>query len=641
MLPGAQGREPADHRRVTTEARRPSPWWLTAPLLLAAAAYARVLRGPFVFDDLTSVVRPGPPRPPGALAAEAWGALWRGGRPLADLTFAANRALGGLDPLGYHLVNVGLHLVTAILVYLLARAVLSLAGAARWRWQALAVAGLWAVHPLGSQAVSYVSQRAEVLASGFMAASLLLLLRAGRREAGRGALAWLGAGLVAFALALGSKAMAVTVPALWALVAFAAPGPEARTSLAAPRVRLALLAAPLALAVAHGALTLRALTPETGAGFRLPGLGPWSYLLTQLRVVPIYLRLVLWPAGQSVDWDVEPAVSATEPGVLAGGALLLLLAASAAWLVLAGRRREGADGAAARVAGLGLAWFLVVLAPTSSVVPLADPLMEHRAYLASWGVLLALVAAGERLAARWRWPHAGRAGVALLVSAGLALAGALHARNAVWESALALWSDATAGGRGPSGAWLGLGAALAAGGDHAGALAAFRTAHERARGRAPDEAQALHHAGQSLLALGRTGEALAALRGASERAPGWSTMSYSLAIALWRTGDLAGAEAAARLSLAAQGDRADASHLLGAILLEAGGAAEAVPHLERAAAAAPWIPAIRLDLGRAYRAVGRSAEACAAWRAALGLRLAATQGQWVREQLAAAGCPPG
>ncbi len=151
---------------------------LALPLALALAAYARVLPGEFVYDDEHAVVRNPDTRDLATAARAAWAAFRTGGRPVADLTFAANRALGGLDPRGYHAVNLGLHLLAVVLLYLLARRLLGLAGAARARWQALAVAGLWALHPLGSQAVSYVTQRAEVLASALMVAALLAFLGA-------------------------------------------------------------------------------------------------------------------------------------------------------------------------------------------------------------------------------------------------------------------------------------------------------------------------------------------------------------------------------------------------------------------------------------------------------------------------------
>jgi tetratricopeptide (TPR) repeat protein len=628
------------HRGVTPTGHRT---WLALllPLALAAVAYARVLHGEFVFDDLLT----GPASPAAqdlsAAAAGAWRSFWSGGRPVTDLTFALNRRLGGPDPWGYHLVNVGLHLATAVLLWRLASVVLERAGAARAGWQAVVVAGLWVVHPLGSQAVSYVTQRSEVLASGLMAAALLAFLRAEREgRTARGGAA-LGLGLVALWLALGSKATAVTTPALWVLVAWAAPVQPATRSVTGWRIRAAALLAPAGLALAHSLGVLRSLAPAGNAGFELSGLDPWSYFLTQLRVVVTYARLVLWPAGQSVDWNLAPSRSLLEPAVLASGTLLMALAGGAVALVLLGRRRADADGAAARVAGLGVLWFLVALAPTSSVVPVADLLVEHRAYLASWGLVLALVAAGERMAARVRWRHAGLAAGAATLAAWLVLAGALHARNAVWESALALWSDATAGGRGTARAYVGMGVARAALGDLQGAVDAYGEAYRRSRGRPLDEAHALHNTGVVLTQAGDLETAERVLRGAVERAPKGAEMAYALAYVLWRRGDGRGAERSVERALALQPGHGPATHLLGLLRLEAGQVEAATALLQEAARLAPGNGAVHADLGMALHRAGRAAEACAAWRAALRLPTDPEQRQQTLQWMAAAGCPPG
>jgi len=592
---------------------------LAVPLLLAAAAYRRVLHGEFLYDDLaTGAGRPSLPGL-GAVASGAWASFWRGGRPVADLTFALDRWLGGLDPWGAHVVSAGLHLLTAVLVWRLALAVLGLAGAARVRGQALAVAGIWALHPLQSQAVSYLTQRAEVLASLFMVAALLAFLGAERAGLGRRAWPRLGLALLAFAAALGAKAMAVTLPALWALVAWAAPGPAARAAGPGWRSRGLALALPAALAIGHGAATVRGLDGAGNAGFEVAGLDPWSYLLTQLRVVATYLRLLLWPAGQSVDWAVEPSRSLAEPAALACGLLLLLLGAGAVALVVLGRRRDGEDRAAARVAGLGLLWFLLVLAPTSTVVPLADLLVEHRPYLASLGVVLAAVALGERAAARLRWRQAGLAAMGVVAALWLALAAALHARNAVWESGLALWRDATAGGRGTARASIALGNELARLGDPGGALAAYRMAFDKARGRPFEEAHALHNAGVLLAGAGRLDEAERVMRGATQRAPRGAEMAYLLAWILFQRGAGSAAEAAtwAERALAIDAGHGKAAHLLALLRAEAGRTEEGLALLSQAAEKMPGEPAVLRDLGGLLRRAGRPVEACQAWDAAL------------------------
>ena len=131
-------------------------WLLVLPLLLAAAAYARVLDGEFQLDDLQAVLGSPAARDLATALHRLPGALLRGGRPVADLTFALDHAVGGTAPRAYHLTNLAIHLGVVVLAHAFARKVLRLAGAASGPWTALAVAGLFALHPLQSQAVSYV-----------------------------------------------------------------------------------------------------------------------------------------------------------------------------------------------------------------------------------------------------------------------------------------------------------------------------------------------------------------------------------------------------------------------------------------------------------------------------------------------------
>ncbi|HET6923604.1 MAG TPA: hypothetical protein VFI16_10700, partial [Anaeromyxobacteraceae bacterium] len=405
-------------------------WGLLAPLLLATLAYARVLGGEFQFDDLTSVEENPAVKAPALLLARP---LLDGSfRPLTDLGFALNHALGRLDPLGYPVLNRARHLLAVVLVHRLSLAVLRRAGAARVQGTALAVAGAFAVHPLHSQAVSYVAQRAEVLASVLYLGALLLLLEADRRGRGVGGVAAWGGALAVWLLGLHAKAVAVSLPAAWVLLAATLPRGEEP----APRRlgRALLQVAPfLALAALFAVRTVGSLRGRPDAGLEVPGIPPLAYALTQIRVVLGYLRLLAWPSGQNLDHEVAPSTGLDGPTLLAAAALAALLAAA---VVLSVRSRAWpAPGrAAARLGLLGLGWFLLVLAPTSSAIPLADLMEEHRAYLASWGPLLAAGAAAARLLDRFA-PARRRMVAAVGVAATwLGLALALHARNAVWET---------------------------------------------------------------------------------------------------------------------------------------------------------------------------------------------------------------
>ncbi|HET9595807.1 MAG TPA: glycosyltransferase family 39 protein, partial [Anaeromyxobacteraceae bacterium] len=229
------------------ERLRPLPA-LAVPLVLCVLAYAVALRGALQFDDFHTVAENDALLSPWALLASTPRRLLAGDRVVVELTFALDRAVGGLDPLPYHLTSLALHLVTVVLAWALARRVLERAGHRSPRAVALVAAGVFALHPLQTQAVTYVSQRAEVLASLFYLAGLLLLLRAEERGRTRaGLLAWLGATL-ALALGIGSKLVVLTLPAAYVLVGAVFPRPgEPGGRLAAAGRRLAVVAPWLAL----------------------------------------------------------------------------------------------------------------------------------------------------------------------------------------------------------------------------------------------------------------------------------------------------------------------------------------------------------------------------------------------------------
>ena len=612
-------------------------WLLFVPLLLTAAAYARVLDGEFQLDDVSAVLGSPAARDLATAFRELPGALLRGGRPVADLTFAIDHAVGGTAPRAYHLTSLAIHLGVVVLAYAFARKVLRLAGAASGPWIGLAVAGLFALHPLQSQAVSYVAQRSETLASGLYLLALLLLLEAERPGRGfRSVAAWAG-GLAAFALAVGTKPIAVTLPLAWLLLAWMVPDPEGRRGLASWPRRLAMAAPLVALDALGGVAVVRGLAGQTSAGFDMPDLSPASYLLSQWKVVATYLRLLAWPAGQNLEWDVPVARSLADPGVAASGLALAGLVAAAGAVFVWSRRRWNAGGAAGRVASFGVLWFFLVLSPTSSVIPLDDLLMEHRVYLASLGILLALGVGGERLLARVRWR--GAVAATLVVGLWCALALALHRRNAAWETRLSMAQDSVARSPRKARVHVNLGHALAERGDLDAAVREYRLALALV-GEAPrNEALILRNLSAALASQGRWEEAEAALQRGVERDPANADVLTNLAIALGRRGDLEGAEGWVRRALALRPDDGQALHLLGTVLLQRGEAAPALEPLERAVRADPEDGLRRFNLAVAQERLGRLAEACASWRDVARLRAAPPVRAEADRCLAAAGCP--
>ena len=422
---------------------------LLVALLLGSVywGYANCLDGEMQFDDFRLVLRDGRIKDLAHYGLYFLGEVRIAGRALTDLTFAINYRLGGLQVRGYHLVNLVAHLSAVLAVLALTLRILR-----RVRWPmpfatALVVSALFGLHPIQTEAVSYIFQRAEVLGSLFYALTLLLALLALDRGRTREGIAAYGAAIICYFLAWCSKPMVATLPAALLLVTALLPAAPAKP-LRDRALPLFIFSLPFwAMAGVFSSFLFGGLQGSAEAGFSLPAIGVRQYLLTQPRVILTYLRLLAWPSGQNLDWDFPPSSSLFEARTALAFAAIFLILAAAVWLLLWSSRpgRDEDLRTLARLSGCGILWFFLLLLPTSSVVPLLDVIAEHRVYLACWGFLLPATAAGmlciRRLAPGGRGALAA-SGVALAVC--LALLFALRRRNAVWETEVSLWTDVVA-----------------------------------------------------------------------------------------------------------------------------------------------------------------------------------------------------
>ena len=390
---------------------------MVAALVILLEVYQPALRGPFVFDDQYL-----PFTDPEA-AARPLRDWVIGVRPLLMASFWVNYRLAEMEPYTYHLFNLLFHWLSGLLVFLVVGRLLERTGAGATQRHLLAAfaAGVFLLHPVQTESVAYVASRSEALSVlCFFGALVLFLFR--RREA----VSWpVAAGvLLLFGAAVSTKEHTAVLPALLLLTDFYFnPG----FSFQGIR-RNWRLYAPIAVA---GALALwsvwKLLRTADTAGFTVREFTWCDYFFTQCRVVWTYLRLFLLPYGQTIDYDLPVSRGLLEHGAAFGLAGLLALVAAAFLL----RRRYP-------LGSYGLFAFLLLVAPTSSIVPIADPIAEHRMYLPLLGLLLVAV----DFLRRWRVPP-----VYLTVAlAGLlVVAGALaYQRNKVWGSDIELWQDAVA-----------------------------------------------------------------------------------------------------------------------------------------------------------------------------------------------------
>lgn len=502
---------------------------LTVLAALAAGLYLPALAAPLVYDDRRSVVEnPTLAEPVNLVAA----LLWDRFRPLANLSFVLDRAVWGAGPRGFHATNLLLHVLTAWLVFAFASRARSdddaAGGEAAPTAFGFAVAAVFAAHPLATQAVVYVSARAELLAAALALATVL----AGRAAivSGRRSLAAvaLGLGLLAVA-AKETGAIAAPLLALWDHLLLRRHGDPGRRW---RRVHAPLLAL---LAVA-GSLRLLAHRLVEGVDPPRPLVIHW---LSEAEVTWRYLRLLVWPSGQSL---VQPVQRASGPGDLGAWLAVAGLAAVVA-LVAVGRRRLP------RVA-LGAGWLALALAP-SAVVPLNELMAEHRAYLASGGFALAavtlLAAAVGRLEPRLRRRLSAVGTVALIALLGSATA----VRLRVWRDPVTLWRDAAVKAPRTWAPHVFLAQELRARGDLEGAIAAYR----RAAAIEPEHGATRLNLGTALAMAGRLEEALPELETAVALAPGSAVAWLNLGRVAGLTGRRPRAhEAFKRAAVASAGD---------------------------------------------------------------------------------------
>jgi len=409
-------------------------------------AYANSFSGPFVFDDFPSVLH----NPTIRHLWPIWDALQPPrngaaveGRPIANLTLAINYAAGGLKPWGYHAVNLGIHLLAGLALFGLVRQTLKGRGQVakvdlRRGGQllqpdplafAFAVALLWTLHPLQTESVTFISNRAECLMGLFYLLTLYCLSKGGRPSPTPSL--WLGLSVASCLLGMATKEVMVSAPLVVLLYD--------RTFLAGSFREAWCRRRAYYLCLAATWILLGSLVASMGgsrgkaAGFD-SFITPWSYALTQCKAVVHYLTLAFWPRSLVFDYGFS-VVNA--PGEVVVQALILFVLLAATLLSLRFRPALGFLGA----------WFFLILAPSSSILPLTSQTMaEHRMYLPLAAVIALAVGVAWGQVAKLdlrRGRQVLQSGPILVVVAVLAvgLGFATHRRNEVYQSEVGLWGD--------------------------------------------------------------------------------------------------------------------------------------------------------------------------------------------------------
>ena len=549
---------------------------MAACLIVAAgaAAYSNSFFGPFIFDDLSSIpLNPtirqltslsqvfSPPRDGETVS----------GRPILNLSLAISHATGGDQPWDYHAGNLLIHLVNGLLLWAILRQTFQ-SSALKPQWGdtgntlAWIVAMLWIVHPLQTESVTYMAQRAESLASLFYLLTLYGTIRGS--QAGR-PIFWHALAVTSCGLGVATKEIVVTAPVVVLLYDRTFLSGSFREAIRRRwGLYLGLIASWILLGMLQASTGLLARRKEMKA------FDPWAFARSQPGVILHYLRLAFWPHPLCLDygWQAASTVRAILPASLALGGI----AAASIWGLVGGRKW-----------GFLGVWLLLILAPSSSIVPLRQLAFEHRMYLPLAAVLTAAVV-GICLAGRagcregWLTPRVGAiAGLGTTMLLAVLFGFMTARRNETYRTALSIWQDT--------------------------------------RDKAPNNAQAHYNVGTVLSQSGQWDDAIENLREAIRLAPDFVPARNNLGQAMASLGQLQQAIDQYREALRYQPDDPIVHDNIAIVLSKSGQFEEAVKHHQEATRLDPQFPQAQTSWGDTLVRANRFSEAAEHYREALRL----------------------
>ncbi len=398
---------------------------------MGAVVYLNSFKGQIVFDD--GVINED-------LSIRSLWPLWGSmtsptqvARPLVGLSLAFNYAMSGTALWSYHLFNLTVHVLAALALFGVVRRTL-LTNRLKARFGsastalAFSIALIWMVHPLQTQSVTYLIQRAEAMVG---LSYLLTLYCVIRGLSGDKSARWYVAAIASCAVGMASKPVMATAPILVLIYDVIFYSGSLRKTL---RERAGLYVGLAATWLVLAATLLASGPLRNSAGFNLAGITSWQYFSSQFAVIIHYLKLSVWPTNLCFDygWPIARAASSIAPYAAVVGLLALLTLVALKWWPEAGY--------------LGV-WFFVILGPTSSVMPIADLAVEHRMYLSLASVVTLLVLGSYTLAPRLlptllhNKRSARLAGVAAIAVIVAWLGSLTIGRNEYYQSKLVLWAD--------------------------------------------------------------------------------------------------------------------------------------------------------------------------------------------------------
>jgi len=579
-------------------------------LIISIAIYFNTFSSPFVFDDISSIADNYKIRDLSNFYDLS------GTRYIGFLSFALNYKFGGLNVLGYHLVNLLIHITNGFLVYLLISLLLKTyrnSQNTQASWIALTAALLFISHPIQTQAVTYIVQRFTSLTALFYLLAVVCYLK-WRLTSSEIKLRhlWYGWALLSTVFAMKTKEISFTLPFIIMLVEAIFFGHFTKRRWV---TLIPFLFTLLIIPTTH--IDAGIADENVDFGQETANISRLDYLFTQFRVIVTYIRLLILPINQNMDYDYQIYHSFFETEVFLSFLFLLSIFVFAIYLYTRSRTTYNAHGI---LASFGIFYFFITLSVESSVIPIRDVIFEHRLYLPSIGIIIVFTSA-----AFYGFDYAGKkigikfslflATCILLLATVFPLGIAAYQRNKVWRDELSLWMDVVSKSPDKARGHHNLGKAYNNQGQIDKAIKEYLIGLKFA----PWSDITHNNLGYAYGKQGRLNEAIEEFQIALRLNPDHVEAHYNLGNAYEKQGQHDKAIKEYKLALTYKPDYTEAHYNLGNVYLDQGHLNEAIEEFQIALKLNPDYVKAHYNLGYAYGKQGRLNEAIEEFQIALRL----------------------
>ena len=562
--------QPAENVESHQSSDWPSAGVLATLIVVGIVAYQNSFTGAFVYDDLPAIrdnvgIRSLWPLTDAMSFPLINDGLTVSRRPMLSLSFALNRRVFGSQPWGFHLVNLAIHITAAVLLFMFIQRTLCLP---QFRSQfetksvnvALAIAVMWLVHPLQTESVTYIVQRAESLTGMLYLLTMVCALKGFNSPHQK---RWFSAAVLSCAVGMGVKEVMITAPIMVFLYDGIFISPSFGAAWRERRRFYVMLFATWSICMGLQISGWK----DVQADFT--DRNPITYALTQPAVILYYLKLYVWPHPLVMDYNWPDSSGAAE--IVPAGIVIAVLMGLSIWGVYH-RRWFGFLGA----------WFFLILGPSSSFAALTQNLEEHRVYL-SLAALICLLVFGFcslRNGSKFELlrKHGGRIGTICVLAIVVTSISLTHLRNRKYESRYALWTDNLQYRPNSSQAHNNLGVVLDEGGDSNQARQHYETAIRIL----PRFATAHNNLGSVLFEQGQIQRARVHFEQAVSIQPKFAQALHNLGKVFLQLDDLVQAEKYLEQAVDANANNADAQYDLGVVLAYMNRPWAAITHFKRA-----------------------------------------------------------